>query len=139
MSRVHLMIVDDAPDQLELMKTVFHMVDPNLKVITAHDGDEALAILRQQGQTHPNVILLDLMMPKKTGHEILHEIKQDPKLRSIPVCTFSSSDNPRDIQIAYEEGSSFYFKKPSGIDQIFKFAQHFKALWFDFASLPHKS
>lgn len=130
----HLMIIDDAPDQIELMRTVFHMVDPTLKITSANDGDEALHLLRTDPDTRPRVILLDLRMPKMSGHEVLMAIKADPELKSIPVCTFSSSDDPKDIGDAYANGTSFYFRKPSGLENIVKFAEHFKALWFDFAS-----
>ena len=128
----HLMIIDDAPDQIELMKTVFNMVDSSLQITSVNDGDEALRLLRTNKR--PRVILLDLRMPKMSGQEVLEKIKADPALRTIPVCTFSSSDDPKDIRDSYTNGASFYFRKPSGIDDIVKFAEHFRALWFDFAS-----
>ncbi len=128
------MIVDDAVDQVELMRTVFKMVDPSLEIISASDGDEAMNLLRSDPKRLPKVILLDLRMPKKTGHEILTEIKSDPALRRIPVCTFSSSDRPGDIRESYERGASFYFRKPTGLEELTKFAEHFKGLWYDFAS-----
>ena len=128
----HLRIIDDAPDQIELMKTVFNMVDSSLQITSVNDGDEALRLLRTNKR--PRVILLDLRMPKMSGQEVLEKIKADPALRTIPVCTFSSSDDPKDIRDSYTNGASFYFRKPSGIDDIVKFAEHFRALWFDFAS-----
>jgi two-component system response regulator len=126
------MIVDDAPDQVELMKTVFNMVDPSLQITAVNDGDAALNLLRTSKR--PRVVLLDLRMPKMSGLEVLQHIKSDPNLKTIPVCAFSSSDDPKDVRDAYTHGASFYFRKPSGIDQIVKFAEHFRSLWFDFAS-----
>jgi|GEM_PF-3779246 len=73
-------------------------------------------------------------MPKTTGHEVLASLKADSLLKRIPVCAFSSSDSPKDIFEAYDKGASFYFKKPTGIDQLFKFSEHFRALWFDFVA-----
>jgi len=130
----HLMIIDDAPDQIELMCTVFNMIDQRLEIVTATDGEEALQILRSDRRSLPRVILLDLRMPRMNGQELLAEIKSDPLLKHIPICAFSSSDDPKDIRQAYANGASFYFRKPSGLDQIVKFAEHFKSLWFDFAS-----
>ena len=130
----HIMIIDDAPDQIELMQTVFYMIDSTLRIATVNDGADALEHLRASPQNRPKVILLDLKMPRMSGQEVLENIKADPTLKTIPVCAFSSSDNPKDILGAYERGASFYFRKPSGIDQIVKFAEHFKAIWFDFAA-----
>lgn len=132
--RPHLMIVDDAVDQVELMRSVFLMVEPTMEIVSANDGDEAMDLLRADPRRLPKVILLDLRMPRKTGHEVLTEIKSDPSLKRIPVCTFSSSDNAEDIRESYERGASFYFKKPTGLEELTKFAEHFKGLWFDFAS-----
>jgi two-component system, chemotaxis family, response regulator Rcp1 len=132
--RPDLLIVDDAKDQIELMRAVFNMVDPSLNIISALDGDAAIRLLRSRPEALPTVILLDLKMPRKSGHEILSELKVDPALRQIPVCTFSSSDFSEDVRESYLRGASFYFKKPAGIEQLMKFAHHFKGLWFDFAA-----
>ena len=128
------MIVDDALDQLQLMRTVFKMVDPSLQIVTAGGGDEALNLLRSSSPNLPRVILLDLRMPGKTGQEVLAEIKSDSSLRTIPVCTFSNGDVHRDICECYEIGASFYFKKPSGLDKLKAFAECFTELWFKLAS-----
>lgn len=132
--RPHLMIVDDAVDQLQLMKVVFEMVDPEIEVITAEDGEEALRKLRQKSHELPRVILLDLRMPKKTGHEVLTELKADERLKRIPVCIFSTSSSDSDVHESYDRGASFYFKKPSNINELKKFAEHFRALCYEFAS-----
>jgi DNA-binding response OmpR family regulator len=97
------------------MRAVLKMVDPAIEIISASDGDEALAILRSDPKRLPKVILLDLKMPKKTGHEILSELKADHALKRIPVCMFSNGDSEADIRESYEHGASFYFKKPAGL------------------------
>lgn len=132
--RPHLMIVDDAVDQLQLMRTVFKMVDPSIQIITAKDGEEALRLLNADLKHLPKVILLDLKMPKKDGHAVLAELKSNPSLKRIPVCTFSTADCEQDVRESYEHGASFYFKKPTGLENLRKFAEQFKGIWFDFAS-----
>ncbi len=132
--RPHVMIVDDALDQLQLMKSVIKMVDSGLRVTTAKSGDEALKLLRSSPEAKPQVILLDVRMPGKSGQEVLRELKADPAFKRIPVCAFSSGELEKDVCEFYANGASFYFKKPDGIDNLKKFIEQFKGLWFDFAS-----
>jgi len=128
------MIIDDSADQLHLMLTAVKMVDPQLIVTTAQDGDQALQMLRSDPMQSPKVILLDLRMPGKSGQDVLVELKADPQLRRIPVCVFSNGDLERDIIDSYDGGASFFFKKPSGLEELKAFIGHFRALWFNFAS-----
>ncbi len=132
--RSHIMIIDDAIDQLQLMRVVFKMVDPGLEVVIASSGDEALKSLRSDPDLRPKVILLDLRMPGKDGKAVLAELKADPDLKRIPVCAFSNGDIEKDVCDCYEHGASFYFKKPTGLEPLKEFAAHFKSLWFEFAS-----
>ena len=132
--RPHIMIVDDTPDHLLLMRRIFKMVDPTLQIITSASGDEALHALRSAPRGLPKVILLDLRMPGKSGQEVLSELKSDPSLRAIPVCAFSNGDVQSDICECYERGASFYFKKPAGLDDLKKFADAFNTIWFQVAS-----
>lgn len=129
-----IMIVDDSTDQLQLMRMVFKMVSPELRIVTASDGNEALNALRAGGEL-PKVILLDLRMPGKSGQEVLREIKMDPSLKLIPVCAFSNGDVQQDICECYELGASFYFQKPTGLNELKKFANTFSLIWFNIASL----
>jgi len=132
------MIVDDADDQLQLMKNVFRIVDPTLQIVTADSGDAALKHLRAPSTKLPKVILLDLRMPRKSGQEVLSELKADPLLKRIPVCIFSNADIESEVCDCYDRGASFYFKKPSGLDSLKKFSEHFRGIWFTFAShCPH--
>ncbi|MGE4209657.1 MAG: response regulator [Oligoflexales bacterium] len=132
--RPHILIVDDAEDQLQLMRLVFRMVDPSLHIVTAGSGDEALNVLHSTQTSLPKVILLDLRMPGKDGQEVLAEIKSSDHLRGIPVCVFSNGDIHKDICECYEKGASFYFKKPSGLQNMREFAKIFNVLWFKLAS-----
>lgn len=131
--RPDILLVDDAVDQLQLIRTVFAMVAPTLKVATSESGDDALRLLRDSPATRPMVVLLDVSMPGKSGIDVLKAMKADPDLRRIPVCMFSHGDIPRDIAAAYEHGASFYFKKPVGLDRLKTFADVFARVWFELA------
>ena len=128
------MIVDDADDQLQLMRTVFKIVDPMINVTLAQSGDDALSYLRQNSIPHSTVVLLDVRMPGKSGIDVLKEIKADTKLKGIPVCMFSNGDIQTDIRESYLYGSCFYFRKPTGIENLKRFASTFKTICFEFAS-----
>jgi CheY-like chemotaxis protein len=129
-----LMIVDDATDQVYLMKMLISLVEPKIQVVSAANGDQALKILRTNLGELPQLIILDLKMAGKTGLEILKELKADSNLRRIPVCIFSNGEFEADICDAYELGASFYFKKPVGLVELKKFIEHFLGLWFNYAS-----
>jgi len=130
----NLMVVDDSSDQIELLKIVFAMTTPSLQITTAYDGDQALDMLRSNATPRPKVVLMDLRMPRKNGLETLQVIKNDPLLKTIPVCIFSSGDIEADICNAYSHCASMYFTKPTGITALKSFAKDFTRLWFNFAS-----
>ena len=127
-----LLIVDDVEEQLVLVKAVFSIVAPALKVETALGGDIALKILKEGNL--PKVILLDLQMPGKSGQEVLTELKSDPKLKKIPVCIFSNADIPSEVCDCYARGANQYFKKPAGLNQLKLFMANFYGLWFTYVS-----
>jgi CheY-like chemotaxis protein len=128
------MIVDDAKDQVYLMKMLISMIDPKIEVVSASHGDQALEMLRKDPKVTPKVIILDLKMAGKTGLEVLKELKSDPILKRIPVCIFSNGEFESDICDAYDLGASFYFKKPVGLVELKKFVEYFLGIWFHFAS-----
>lgn len=134
--RPNIMIIDDAPAEIQLMRECLNMVDPSILLVSANSGDEAIQQLRTGQNGLPKVILLDLRMVRKSGLEVLSELKCDPSLKKIPVCMFSNGARERDVVDAYEKGASFYFKKPDGIEDLKKFLEHFIGIWFRFASLP---
>ena len=133
--KMDIMIIDDTVDQLEIMRLVFKKVDPNLQIVTVNRGSEAINILRSNLNALPKVILLDVRMPGKNGKDILIELKSDKNLKRIPVCMFSNGSIEADVYDSYENGASFYFEKPMGIQNLTTFVEHFKAIWFELASL----
>jgi CheY-like chemotaxis protein len=128
------MVIDDAADQVFLMKRLVEMVHPEIEFLSASHPDEALEILTRHGGTLPQVILLDLKLPGKTGIEFLRELKQSATLKKISICIFSNGDFEVDVREAYEAGASFYFKKPLGLAKLRKFVENFTGLYFKFAT-----
>ena len=141
MSRpVEILLVEDNPGDVRLTREALHegKVRNNLNV--APDGVEALAFLRKQGAyagaVRPDLILLDLNLPKKDGREVLEEIKADPALRNIPVVVLTSSQAEQDIVRAYDLHANCYVTKPVDLDQFIRVVQTIEDFWFTIVKLP---
>jgi CheY-like chemotaxis protein len=130
-----LMIVDDAKDQISLMQILMKSVAPEISVMTAYPGDEALGKLCEDPSHRPRVVLMDLKLLGKTGIETLREMKSNPDLKRIPVCMFSNGDFREDACEAYDTGASFYFKKPIRLAALKNFLTQFVGIWFQYASV----
>jgi two-component system, chemotaxis family, response regulator Rcp1 len=112
------------------------------KVRSMKDGDEALAYLRREGKhsgtARPDLIFLDLDLPRVPGLEVLTEIKTDPKLRCIPVLVVSGSNNPYEIREAYELHASCFIGKRGDLHEFFHFIQVCYEFWGSVVTLPPK-
>ncbi len=110
----------------------------NLQV--AQDGLEALEFLRSEGQfadaARPDIILLDLNMPRMDGRELLAEIKADPKLRRIPVVILTTSKSEEDIIRTYDLHANCYITKPVDLDQFITIVRSVEDFWFSIVKLP---
>lgn len=130
-----LMLVDDASDQIYLMQMLLKTVNPDIKIVATTSGDEALKVLNDESRSLPRVVLLDLKLAGKTGLEVLKELKNNPRLKRLPVCMFSNSNLEADVCEAYELGANFYFRKPVGLAELKKFIENFVTVWFGYASV----
>ena len=110
------------------------------RVSWVEDGVEAMDFLRRQGKNttapRPDLILLDLKLPKKNGHEVLTEIKHDPDLRRIPVVIMTASDDQKDINEAYNEHANCYVTKPVDLDQFMGVVRRIEDFWLTIVKLP---
>ncbi len=110
------------------------------QVITVRDGVEAMAYLHQQGEyanvPRPDLILLDLNLPKKDGREVLAEIKSDHQLKRIPVIILTTSQNQDDIFHSYDLHANCYITKSRNISQLFQIIKGIDDFWFSTATLP---
>ncbi len=135
---VSILLVEDNP--LDARSTVraarkLH-VDHQVEVVT--DGQRALERLREaQAEGHPiGLVLLDLNLPGKDGHDILDEIRADERLRATPVVVLTSSLEPADVDGAYQRGANAYVSKPTGLDEWLEAMSAIREFWLSLAVLP---
>lgn len=134
------LLIEDNPGDVRLTREALaeSKLRNNLNVVS--DGMEALAFLRRQGKyadaPRPDVILLDLNLPKKDGREVLAEIKSDPELKRIPVVVISSSEAEADILRSYDLHVNCYVTKPVNLDQFIKVVQSVESFWLTIVKLP---
>lgn len=117
-----ILLVDDNIADVYLASEALRMQSEGCHVWSVNDGEEALAYLRHEGRyansVSPNVVILDLRLPKKSGEAVLAELRSDPKLRNIPVVIFSNSRSNRDIVRSYELGANCYLSKPGNLREF---------------------
>lgn len=139
MSHHRILLVEDNPADAELITQAFAATRTNPLISHVEDGVKALAYLRQESgfseAERPDLLLLDLNLPKKHGHEVLAEIKRDDELRRIPVVVFSSSLSPEDVRRSYDLHANCHMQKPDDIARLFGAAQTLQDLWFNYAEL----
>lgn len=134
------LLVEDNPGDVRLTQEALksHKVQNNLHVVT--DGEEAMAFLRMQGKyanaPRPDIILLDLNLPRKDGREVLAEIKSDINLKAIPVVIITSSEAEQDVVKSYNLNANCYITKPVNLDQFIKVVQSINDFWFTIVKLP---
>ena len=122
--------VDDSPDDLFLFEVACKMGEVGLKALKIEGGVEAMAYLERAGKysevarfPEPDLLLLDLKMPRIDGFDVLHRIRTDPQRVKLPVALMTSSCLPNDIERAKELGATWYFVKPTGLDGLIDFVQ----------------
>jgi len=137
---IQILMVEDNPDDMELTMEALKdaKVGNILKIVK--DGEEALAYLRGEGQykgsLRPDLILLDLNMPRKDGREVLKEIKNDPSLRRIPVVILTTSQAEEDIINTYDLHANCYITKPVDFTQFLKVVRSIEDFWLTVVKLP---
>jgi chemotaxis family two-component system response regulator Rcp1 len=137
---IEVLLVEDNPGDVRLTREALKEGKVRNNLSVARDGVEALAFLRREGEhaaaPRPDVILLDLNLPRKDGREVLEEIKADPSLRSIPVVILTSSEAERDIVQAYALHANCYITKPVDLDQFITVVKSIEDFWFTIVKLP---
>jgi two-component system, chemotaxis family, response regulator Rcp1 len=139
---IEILLVEDNPGDVRLTLEAFKggRVLNNFTVM--NDGVEALAYLRKQGEyaksVVPDLILLDLNLPKRDGREVLAEIKADKNLRKIPVVVLTTSAAEEDIARAYGAHANCYITKPVDLDQFLRVVQSIESFWLSLVKLPSR-
>ena len=137
---VDILMVEDDPGDVELTKEALEASKLSINLNVVEDGVQALRYLQKKDEyskvTSPDLILLDLNLPKKDGREVLAELREDPDLRSIPVVVLTTSEADEDIMKSYGLGANCYVTKPVGLDQFSRVIQSIENFWFTIVKLP---
>jgi chemotaxis family two-component system response regulator Rcp1 len=141
-SVAEILLVDDNPADLELTMEALKQSKWPTHVSSVCDGAEAIAFLHRKGKfdsvTRPNLVLLDLNLPKKDGRAVLAELKADPELRRIPVVMFSTSQAPVDVESCYGLGANSYVSKPTTLAGWIAAVKTVNEFWVGCAWLPRE-
>ncbi len=134
------MIIEDNPGDVRLLEEAFQELHANVNIRVAKDGAEGITMVLDtpgpQSAWHPDLILLDLNLPKVSGHEVLARLKAAPETRQIPVIILTSSRADSDVRRAYESYANAYLRKPSTLEGLLSAAQDVKNFWMETATLP---
>lgn len=137
---IEILLVEDSPADVLITREAFEDAKLLNTLHVVEDGVQALKFLRRQAPyaevPRPDLILLDLNLPRKNGREVLAEIKVDPQLKSIPVIVLTTSSADEDILNAYDLHANCYVIKPVGFDNFFKAVQSIQDFWFSVVALP---
>ncbi|HET6875494.1 MAG TPA: response regulator [Acidimicrobiales bacterium] len=140
-----VLMADDDGDDRDITRDALARVSPDSQTCFVSDGRELLDYLRGEGDyaestsatVSPDLILLDLNMPRMSGSEALAELKADTALKSIPIVVFSTSSRPDDVSKCYRLGANSYITKPSGFRELVETMGAFHSYWSEVVDLPH--
>ena len=139
---LHVLLVDDDPVDVRLTLEALRQGKVHVDSEAVRDGMEAMAYLRHEGAyadaPRPDLILLDLNMPKMDGREVLTAVRADPDLRRIPVVVLTTSKSERDVIKSYDLGANAYVVKPVDLDQVTRVVQDIEDFWLTIVKLPPK-
>lgn len=138
--QIEILLVEDNPGDVRLTQEVFKEGKIRNKLNVAWNGEEALAYLHREGRfaqaPRPDIILLDLNLPRKGGREVLAEIKADAKLKCIPVVILTTSQAEKDITESYNQHANCYIVKPVELDQFINVVRTIEGFWLQIVKLP---
>jgi len=139
---IDILLVEDNPGDIRLTKEVLKEGKIKNMLSVVNDGEEAIDFLKKNGKykdaISPDLILLDLNLPKKNGREVLIQIKSDPELSSIPVIILTTSDAENDIISTYASHANCYITKPVDFNQFINVIRVIEDFWLTIVKLPKK-
>jgi chemotaxis family two-component system response regulator Rcp1 len=140
---IEVLLVEDSPGDVRLTREAFKDAKVHINLHVASDGVEAMGFLWREGRhanaPRPDLILLDLNLPKKDGREVLAEIKDSPALKTIPVVILTTSASGTDIQQSYEFHANCYIAKPVDLDGFLKVVKSIDNFWLSVVKLPREA
>jgi two-component system, chemotaxis family, response regulator Rcp1 len=138
-----ILLVEDNRGDIRLIQEAFKSTGASCEVVVTRDGMDAMSYLRQEGDYRnvplPDLVLLDLNLPRKDGREVLAEIKADPQLKHLPVVVLTTSLNDEDIVNSYDLHVNCYIAKSRNLQQLFKIVRGIEEFWLETATLPFRS
>ena len=138
---IDILLVEDNPADIRLTIEALKNTKVLNRLHVARDGVEAIEMLREgigEPKHRPDLILLDLNLPRKDGREVLDEIKQDPVLKHIPVVVLTTSQAEQDILRGYRLGANAFITKPVDVDQFFSVVRSIEQFWLEVVRLAHR-
>jgi chemotaxis family two-component system response regulator Rcp1 len=139
---IEVLLVEDSPGDVRLTREAFKDAKVHINLSVASDGAEAIAFLEHEGKyadaPRPDLILLDLNLPKKDGREVLAEIKESPTLMSIPVVVLTTSASEADILRSYRLHANCYITKPVGLEGFLDVVKSIDSFWLSVVKLPRE-
>lgn len=139
MESLKILLIEDSPSDVRLVREALKENSMSVDMTVARDGVEAMNYLHQAERgavNRPDLVLLDLNLPRKTGGEVLAEVKSSPELRQIPVVVLTSSRAEEDVQQAYNLNANCYITKPADLAEYIRVVRAIKQFWFMTATLP---
>jgi CheY-like chemotaxis protein len=140
---IYVLLVEDSPGDVRLTQEAFRDANRSIHMDVVPDGVEAMAFLRHEGRYidahRPDLILLDLNLPKMDGREVLVHIKEDDSLKTIPTVILTTSDSEADIVKSYELRANCYLSKPVQLDEFERLVQCINEFWLIKAKLPQQA
>ena len=140
---IEVLLVEDSPGDVRLTREALKDAKVHISLHVASDGIEAMAFLERSGKhinmPRPDLILLDLNLPRKDGREVLKEIKESPTLRSIPVVILTTSSSEADILQSYRLHANCYISKPVDLNGFLKVVKSIDNFWLSVVTLPHSA
>ena len=137
---IEILLVEDSPGDVRLTREAFKDARVLVNLQVAVDGEEAMAFLKREGKysskPRPDIILLDLNLPKKDGRAVLAEIKEDPKLQTIPLVILTTSASEADVLKSYSLHANCYITKPVDLDGFLKVVKSIDGFWLSVVRLP---
>lgn len=137
---IHILLVEDNIADVELTLEALEEAKFANDVMVMRDGAEAVDYLHRRAghedAVRPDLIILDLNLPKRSGHEVLADLKADPSLRRIPVAVLTTSSAESDVLASYDLGANCFLTKPVDVGQFLKVVQSIEDFWFGVVRLP---
>jgi CheY-like chemotaxis protein len=140
MKPIEILLIEDNPGDARLTREALSQSKVSNNLHHARDGEEAMRFLKREGQfanaPTPDLVLLDLNLPRRDGREVLEDVKRDPLLKHIPVVVLTSSEAEEDILRSYRLHANCFITKPVDLEQLTKVVQAIEQFWFTLVKLP---